>query len=248
MPPAADSPERLHYLIVRHIIDTGHAPALPRLAELAELTPERTEAALRKLEQIHGVILVPNSLQIWSVHPFALNPTNFWVRVAQPLLAARSPFDRSPEPKAPATSGWWANCAWCSLGIGAVVKQDVTITTSDAAEGDALQLTVERGKASRTDLLMNFPYPPQHWWDNPFAPCANILFFSSQTRIDSWRGRHGHPQGSALDIDIAIRLAELWFGDYASPDWVRKTAERANQIFGELGLDPSFWQLPSSFR
>jgi hypothetical protein len=247
--PLADSPERLHYLIVRHIIDTGHAPALARLAELAELSPERTEVALRKLEQVHGVILVPNSLRIWSVHPFALNPTNFWVRaLVQPLPAARSLLNSSPEPKAQATSGWWANCAWCSLGIGAAMKQDVTITTSDAAEGDALQFTIERGKTHRTDLLMNFPYPPEQWWDNPFAPCVNILFFSSQARIDSWRARHGHPPGSSLDIGAAIRLAELWFGDYASPDWVRKTAERANQIFTELGLDRSFWQLPSSFR
>jgi Alkylmercury lyase len=228
MPPDAGSPERLHYLIVRHIIDTGHAPGLARLAELAELTPAGTEGALRKLEQIHGVILAPNSLRIWSVHPFALNPTTFWVSNA--------------------AGGWWANCAWCSLGIGAALKQDVTISTSDAGEGDALEFTIERGKASRTDLLMNFPYPPEQWWDNPLAPCVNILFHSSEARIDSWRARHGHPQGSFLPMEAAIQLAELWFGDYATPDWVRKTAERANHIFGELGLDRSFWKLPSSFR
>jgi hypothetical protein len=228
MPAAADSPEQLHYLIVRHIIDTGHAPSLPRLAELAELTAESAELALRKLEQIHGVILAPNSLQIWSVHPFALNPTTFWVSNA--------------------AGGWWANCAWCSLGIGAALKQDVTITTSDAGEGDRLEVTIERGRTRRPDLLMNFPYPPAQWWDNPFAPCVNILFFSSPARVNSWRSRHGHPQGNFLRIDVAIRLAELWFADYASPDWVRKSPARANEIFGELGLDRSFWKLPTSFR
>jgi len=128
------------------------------------------------------------------------------------------------------------------------MNQDVTITTSDAGESDSLEFTIERGKTSRTDLLMNFPYPPEQWWDNPFAPCANILFFTSEARIDSWRARHGHPQGSCLPIDVAIRLAELWFGDYASPGWVRKMPERANEIFGELGLDRSFWKLPSTFR
>lgn len=225
---ATDSPERLHYLLVRDIIDTGHAPTLQRLAKLAELTEERTEAALRTLEQIHGVVLVPNSLRIWSLHPFALNPTIFWVSSA--------------------TGGWWANCAWCSLGIGAALKQDVTISTSDGGEGNSLEFTVERGQSRRTDLLMNFPYPPERWWDNPFAPCANILFFSSEAHIDSWRSRHGHPLGSFLSIDVAIRLAELWFGDYASPDWVRKTPEQANEIFGDLGLDGSFWKLPASFR
>jgi len=225
---AADSPEKLHYLLIRHIIDTGHAPTFKRLADLAELTEERTEGGLRRLEQIHGVILVPNSLRIWSLHPFALNPTMFWVSTA--------------------TGGWWANCAWCSLGINAALKQDVTISTSDGGEGNFLEFTIERGQTRRTDLLMNFPYPPERWWDNPFAPCANILFFSSEARIDSWGSRHGHPRGSFLPIDVAIRLAELWFGDYASPDWVRKTSERATEIFSDLDLDRSFWKLPASFR
>jgi hypothetical protein len=226
--PSADSPEKLHYILTRHIIDTGHAPSLAKLAELAELPETRTEALLKTLDQMHGVILVPNSSRIWSLHPFALNPTRFWVSAAK--------------------GRWWGNCAWCSLGIGAALQQDVTISTSDGGEETPLQFTIEQGKTRRTDLLMNFPYPPERWWDNPFAPCVNILFFSSQARIESWRARHGHPPGSALPIDVAIRLAELWFGDYASPDWTRKTPERANEIFTELGLDKSFWKLPASFR
>ena len=227
---SADSPEALHHLIIRHVIETGHAPSLQRLAELSGFTEARAISVLNKLQSIHGVILVPNSSHIWSIHPFALNPTSFWVASAE---AAR---------------GWWANCAWCALGIGAAIRQDVAITTSDGGEGDPLEFFVAAGRASRADLLMNFPYPPERWWDNPFAPCANILFFSSPARIDSWRSRHGHPQGSVLSIDLAIGLAALWFGDYASPHWLRKTAGRANQIFTELGLDRSFWNLPESFR
>jgi hypothetical protein len=224
----ADSPKKLHHVLVRYIIDTGHAPTLPQLSLLAGLTEQRTEEVLRALEQIHGVILVPNSQRIWSVHPFALNPTRFWVSNG--------------------IGGWWANCAWCSLGIGAALKQDVTIATSDGGESDALEFTIRRGRTNGTDLLMNFPYPPERWWENPFAPCVNILFFSSEARIESWRSRHGHPRGSFLHLDVANRLAELWFGDYSSPDWVRKTPERANAIFSELGLDRSFWKLPASFR
>jgi hypothetical protein len=73
--PSVDSPEKLHYLLTRHIIDTGHAPSLAKLAELAELPEARTEALLKTLDQMHGVILVPNLSHIWSLHPFALNPT-----------------------------------------------------------------------------------------------------------------------------------------------------------------------------
>jgi hypothetical protein len=225
---AADSPERFHYLLMREVIETGHAPTLDRLSSLAELSEERTEAVLRTLERMHGVILVPNSTRIWSLHPFALNPTAFWVRTAN--------------------GGWWANCAWCSLGIYAALKEDVNIATFEGGEGKPLDFAVEAGKASHPELLMHFPYPPECWWDNPLAPCANILFFASEAHIDSWCSRHGHPRGNVLRIDTALRLAELWFGDYASPDWVRKSPERATEIFTELGLDPSFWKLGGSFR
>jgi hypothetical protein len=228
MPATADSPEKLHYLLMQHVIDTGHAPTLQKSADLAGLTEEKAGEALRALENIHGVILIPNSLRVWSLHPFALNPTTFWVSTAR--------------------GGWWANCAWCSLGIWAALKQDVDISTSDGGEGGSLEFTIGRGQPSRTDLLMHFPYPPGQWWDNPFAPCANILFFSSGAQIDSWCSRHGHPRGSVLSIGVAVQLADLWFGDYASPGWVRKTPERATEIFDELGLDRSFWKLSATFR
>jgi hypothetical protein len=224
----AYSPEKLHYLLVRHVIETGRAPDLSQLAELAGTMEGKTALVLKQLEKMHGVILIPNSLRIWSLHPFALNPTNFWVSAG--------------------SVGWWANCAWCSLGIWAVLKRDVTISTSDGAEGKDLEFAIMSGRSVRTDLLMHFPYPPAQWWDNPFAPCANILFFSSEAQIDAWCSRHGHPRGSVLPIDIGLRLSDLWFGDYASPNWVRKTPERAAEIFAELGLDPMFWKMSATFR
>jgi hypothetical protein len=223
-----DSPEKIHYLLTRHIIDTGHAPTLPQLADLAHLAEADTESLLKALERAHGVILVPNASRIWSLHPFALHPTIFWVSTR--------------------TGGWWANCAWCSLGIGAALGEDITIATADGGEAKGLEFRIERGQASRNDLWMNFPYPPERWWDNPFAPCANILFFTSEMAVHSWSSRHALPRGSVLPIDTAIRLADLWFGDYASPDWVRKTSEQANEIFRVLDLDRSFWTLPASFR
>jgi hypothetical protein len=224
----ADSPEKLHYLLMRHVIETGHAPTLQKLADLTGLSEEKTAGLLKTLEQMHGVILVPDSVRVWSLHPFALNPTTFWVSSA--------------------TGGWWANCAWCSMGIWAALKQDVRISTTDGGEGSHLEFAIGRGWSRRPDLWIHFPYPPERWWDNPFAPCANIVFFTSEAHLDSWCLRHGHPRGSVLPINVAMRLAELWFGDYASPDWVRKTPARATEIFDELDLDRSFWKLSASFR
>ena len=216
-------PNQLHYLLTRHVIDHGHTPALDELARQAGLDEASTAQGLRDLEAMRGVILEPGSTRVWSLHPFAMVPTAHWV--------------------ASGDRGWWANCAWCTLAIGAALGQPVTIKTSDGAEGDRLQFTTQGRVSSRPDLLMHFPYPPGRWWDNPYCPCGNILFFSTGARIDAWCKRHGRPKGAVLEMAESLELAELWFGDYASPDWRRKTPAQANAIFAEIGLDPQFWKL-----
>src|SRR5215471_7105867 len=109
MTPHHPSPERLHYILTRHVIETGHAPAIDRLAALANCGEVEAADALRALADMRGVILEPASLRVWSLHPFALMPTAFWVEGAR--------------------RGWWANCAWCSLGIAAATGEDVAIST-----------------------------------------------------------------------------------------------------------------------
>ena len=221
-------PETLHYLMIKHVIETGHAPDVTQLATLAHLSQPKTEEGLKELARMHGVILVPNSLQVWSLHPFALMPTRFWVTAKQ--------------------GGWWANCAWCSLAIGAALQTDITISTGDGAEGEPLEIRIENGRSSRPGAVMHFPYPPARWWDNPYCPCGNILFFSSAEKIDPWCVRHGHPLGAVLTMEKGIALAQAWFGDYASPNWRRKTPDQARAIFEKLSLNPQFWNMPGSFK
>lgn len=215
--------EHAHYELTRHIIETGHAPDLSKAAARIGCSEDQAADLLQRLMAIRGITLEPDSTRIWSLHPFALTPTSFWVSAGE--------------------RGWWANCAWCSVGIGAALGEDVTIRTFDGGEGEALVLEIRDGKATRNDVVMNFPYPPARWWDNPYCPCGNILFFSDGAKIEGWAARHGRPVGSALDIHTAVRLGQLWFGDYASPEWKRKTAEQAAGIFRELGLDEGFWKL-----
>jgi hypothetical protein len=221
-------PERLHYLLTRYVIERGHAPDDSRLGELCACPQSAAEDSLRRLSGMHGVILEPGSLRIWSLHPFALLPTAFWVSSGG--------------------RGWWANCAWCSLAIGAALRTDVTISTRDGAEGDPLIFDIRNRESTRPGLLMHFPSPPARWWDNPYCPCGNILFFASERKVEEWSLRHGRPKGALLEMPKAIALAERWFGDYASPEWRRKTPEQALAIFRELDLDPRFWTLEAGFR
>jgi hypothetical protein len=221
-------PERLHYLLTRYVIAHGHAPDSAQLSELCGCTQRKAEDLLRRMAEMRGVILEPGSVRIWSLHPFALTPTAFWVSAGG--------------------RGWWANCAWCSLGIGAALQTDIAVATRDGAEGDPLDFDVRNGEATRPELLMHFPYPPARWWDNPYCPCGNILFFTGESKVEEWCARHGRPKGALLDMRKAVGLADRWFGDYASPEWRRKTPDQALAIFEELELDPEFWTLPDGFR
>ena len=111
-----------------------------------------------------------------------------------------------------------------------------------------LVFDVRNGESTRPELLMHFPYPPARWWDNPYCPCGNILFFTGESKVEEWCARHRRPQGVLLDMRKAIGLADRWFGDYASPEWRRKTPDQALAIFEELELDPEFWTLQAGFR
>lgn len=222
-------PEELHYWITRHIIERGFAPDLGTLAAMAGRSLEDTESGLRQLDAMHGVILGPNSLRIWSMHPFALSPTAHWVSCE--------------------AGGWWANCAWCALAIGAALDRHVRVVTRSGGEAQALEFDTNSVAETHPAMVLHFPYPPSCWWsDNPYSPCANILFFENEGGVDAWCERHGHPRGSVLGIAKGLELARLWFGDYASRDWKRKTPQQAVAIFAQLELDREFWRIPGAFR
>jgi hypothetical protein len=66
--------------------------------------------------------------------------------------------------------------------------------------------------------------------------------------VAAWCGRHGRPLGAVVAVTTVAELAELWFEDYASPGWRRKTSAEAGAIFRRLGLDPAFWTPPEASR
>ncbi len=215
----------LHAAIIRHVVERGFAPPLTFLQEQLGWSKGVVEDVLERLAGIRGIILKPNSFDVWGIHPFTLMPTPTWV-----------------EAKAGA---WWANCAWCALGIGAALRQDVRIISRLGAEGKTIEFDVRGGRSSDDGLLMHFPFGPREWWNNPYNPCGGILFFSSSLEVDDWCRRHALPRGEIMDIATGIALARAWFADYLNPEWRRKSPEEAASIFQSLGLSGDFWMGPA---
>ena len=212
----------LHTAIIRHVAERGFAPAMSLLQAQLGWPDAELRSGLTKLVEMRGIILKPNSTEVWGIHPFTLMPTATWV-----------------EAKG---GGWWANCAWCALGIGAALNDDIRVCSRAGAEHVGVDFQVQRGRSSNDRLLIHFPFAPSEWWSNPYNPCGGILFFSSHAEIDAWCERHHFPHGEVIDIATGVALARAWFGDYLAPTWRRKSIDEAKRVFQSLGLTSEFWR------
>jgi Alkylmercury lyase len=217
---------RVHHHILTHILDTGHAPDVDQLAAALSLPVPEVEQSLRSLEAGHGLVLHPGSLKVWVIHPFALWPTHFWVTSQR--------------------GSWWGNCAWCSLGIAALLKEDVTIATTLGAENEPVEVHVRDGEVVESDLLVHFSVPVARAWENVLYYCGTVLAFRSAPQVDAWCARHRIDKGAVLPIRQVWALARAWYGNHLAPDWRKWTAAEAREILRSVGLTDGFWDVPQS--
>lgn len=215
----------LHYTIIKFIIEQSFAPEIDELAEIFKTSENSVFDALLELQGEHGVVLHPDSPKIWVAHPFSLAPTNFLV------------YDDERE--------WWGNCAWCSLGIAALLDRDATITTTLGANDRQVDVHIRHGQVVETDLLVHFPIPMRHAWDNVIYTCSAMLLFANEGQIDRWCGKHRIAKGDVQPIAKVWDFAKVWYGNRLNPDWKKWTVAEAKSIFERFELTGDIWNIPA---
>jgi hypothetical protein len=215
---------RLHYELIRGLVDTGSIPDRLALQSALNCSSSELNAAFEELADLHGVVLHPSSRDVWVIHPFSLAPTTFLVESG----------DRR----------WWGNCAWCSLGIAVLVGKRCTITTTLGAEGEQVRLAVEHGQPDRNDLVVHFPIPMTNAWDNVIYTCSTMLLFRDARQVDEWSARHRIPRGDVQPVARVLELSKRWYGEHLRPDWTKKSVAEARALFAELGFTHPVWHLP----
>lgn len=216
----------LHHAILRFLIERGFAPDVTELSTMLEASQEDVIAGLQKLQEDHGVVLHPNSSKVWVIHPFSTAPTNFVVRTAH--------------------QEWWGNCAWCSLGVAALLNQDLSITTTLGAVGEQVRLDIRRGELVDTDYVVHFPVPMRRAWDNVLYTCSVMLLFRNERDVDSWCAAHRIPRGDVQPVSKIWEFAKAWYGNHLNPQWTKWTNEQALQLFRQFGLEAETWNIPVS--
>lgn len=213
----------LHYFVMQHIIDTGYAPKISEIAAKFDVSDEKVKESLLLLQENHGVVLHPNSSEIWIMHPFSNAPTNFWIQS-----------DRG---------GWWANCAWCALGAATLLDEDATIITTLGAESKQVIVSIKDGKVLNENLYIHFPIPMKNAWDNVVYTCSTMLLFDSEEEINRWCERHDIDKGDVQPIQKIFEFAKVWYGNHLSPEWVKWTTEEAKEIFERFDLSHPVWDI-----
>jgi len=70
-----------------------------------------------------------------------------------------------------------------------------------------------------------------------------MLLFRSEEHVRAWCAVWNQPWGGVLTPEQGWGLAKAWYGtDRRDPNWRRKTADEAQEIFAELGLTSPFWK------
>lgn len=216
----------LHSTILQFIIDNGFGPEIDELASRLHVTELEVIEALKSLQDYHGIVLHPNNDRIWVIHPFSLAPTNFTVRTSN--------------------KEYWGNCAWCSLGVAALLRQDVTITTVLGADRQQVALHIQDGELVEGDFYVHFPIPMTKAWDNVIYTCTTMLLFENVADIDRWSQQHRIARGDVQPVENIWNFAKVWYGNHLNPRWEKWTNQQALDIFRRFGLTHDVWRIPAS--
>lgn len=177
----------LHETIISFFLEHQRPPTTREIASRFQSGEAETRQALRALAVDHGVVLHPNTDEVWVAHPFSAAPTTFVVKSG--------------------SRTWWGNCAWCSLGVAWLAGGTATIETRIGAIDDQVTIRIEDGKLLDTDFVVHFPIPMRQAWDNVIYTCSVMLLFRDELQVDDWCAIRGIRKGDVRPIELVWNFA-----------------------------------------
>ena len=132
--------------VYQHFADTTHAPSVEETARHFNINKEEAGEIYKELNNRHAFFLEPNTLTIRMANPFSAIPTDFKVHANGKT--------------------YFANCAWDMLGIPAALHCDAMIEAVFTESNETVQLEIQDGKVTNSELLVHFPIPFARWYDD----------------------------------------------------------------------------------
>jgi len=132
------------HALYQFIVARGHVPKLRELAAALSHPEKIVRAGIRRLAQLHIVVLQPQSAEILRAAPFWAVPTAFRVRSGQ--------------------RAWWASCVWDALAIPAMLRRDTRIATACPCCDSPMELAIRNGRLLRSPGIIHFAVPASRWY------------------------------------------------------------------------------------
>ncbi len=125
---------------------TGQPPDYQSIAKHFMIEPELARQALHRLNDAHALFLRPESNDIMMAFPLSGIQTDYQVMVDDVTL--------------------YANCAWDSLGIPAMLGKDADITVTHPTTHEPIYYSIKDGNLQSPDGMIHFAIPFAQWYDN----------------------------------------------------------------------------------
>ena len=229
----------VRYAVYRGFADTGAAPSPGEVAEQVGLGVPEVHAALRRLADVHVLVLNQAGDAVRMAHPFSAAPMGYVVTAAGVSTATGFPGDRV----------WWGGCAWDSFGISAALGERVTVTTQCPHCEVVLRHTSSPEDPPALAAVVHVPWPAYYWWDDVVATCTRIRTFCSAAHVRRWLagrddGGRGGREGTIVALERMWLLGHRWYADRLDPQWRPRSREAAQEILAGVGMTETFWDLP----
>jgi probable phosphoglycerate mutase len=143
--PLTSLERAVRLFVYDHFVKTTRAPDLDAIVRTVEGTSNAVASALRRLAELHALVLAPVSLDIWMAHPFSAVPT------AYPVVIDNRTY--------------WANCAWDAAGVLSLIGGDGETRTRCADCGELVAMAVRSGRIVG-DGIVHYAVPPRRFWEN----------------------------------------------------------------------------------
>ncbi len=137
----------IRHFIYRMLAAGGSAPDSSDIAAKFGIALPEAKAALQRLHEAHALVLQAGSGAVLMANPLSAAPTDYRALVGDIAL--------------------YANCAWDSLGIPAMLGSDARIEARHPLDGEIIEYGVQGGRLTGDcGGLVHFALPFRRWYDD----------------------------------------------------------------------------------
>lgn len=136
---------RIRHFIYADWLRSGGAPKASAIAAEFGLSRRDAGGALKRLHEAHALVLEADGGEILMANPLSAVPTDYCVTFDGLSL--------------------YANCAWDSLGIPAMLGGDARIEARHPLDGEVMPYAIVGGELQGSGLV-HFARAFRHWYDD----------------------------------------------------------------------------------